>query len=702
MSFKQPGASPTGGRLAKTVINLHRPYQVSATLSSRNTVFCVNGHVGEVPTKFLLDSGAAISVLNFDVVKDKLLHQVNICAVGANGTPLDVVGQTTATVCLRDFKVDHQFIVVRNLTVDCLLGADFLQHHGAVLDCCHNMLSLGKDCKFIIPMDLKQQDPESCYAPTCSLCSPCDMEIPGRTVMLLDAVLSTSCDTTLVMLVEPVSNLLNYLRVVRSLSCIHDNQTTIQIMNISPSPIKLFKGMKLGIVTLEQNILCVSEEESKSTLQIPSFDDLDFPHLSSSERTELVNLLTEFGDIFSSTNSLRGRTTLVKHSIPTTGPPIRQPLRRVPEALKSTINHEVDQMLDQNIIRPSTSPWASPVVMVRKSDGSWRFCVDYRRLNLITHRDAYPLPRIDATLDSLAGCKYFTTLDLASGYWQVALEEADKEKTAFSTHQGHFEFNVMPFGLTNAPATFQRLMECALAGLTNEQCLIYLDDIIIFSFSFPEHLQRLRNTFMALHQAHLQLKLSKCSFAHNEVCYLGHIVSAAGVKPNPRKVKAVSKYPVPTSVKEFKQFLGLTNYYRKFIYNYAHTAEPLTKLLRGNKRQFIWNACCQQAFDSLKSKLLESPILGCPDFKVPFVLHTDASDTAVGAVLCQFQKDQETVIAYWSRQLTKAERNYSTIEREALAVVGAVKEFYPYLYGFSFRLLTDHNPLRTSRMLVVV
>ena len=167
-------------------------------------------------------------------------------------------------------------------------------------------------------------------------------------------------------------------------------------------------------------------------------------------------------------------------------------------------------MLDQNIIRPSTSPWASPVVMVQKGDGSWHFCVDHCWLNSITHV-MHPLPRIDATLDSLAGCKYFTTLDLASGYWQVALEEVDKEKTAFSTPQGHFEFNVMPFGLTNAPATFQRLMECALAGLNNDQCLIYLDDIIIFSSSFPEHLQRLRNTFLVLRQAHLQLKLPKCS-----------------------------------------------------------------------------------------------------------------------------------------------------------------------------------------------
>ena len=323
--------------------------------------------------------------------------------------------------------------------------------------------------------------------------------------------------------------------------------------------------------------------------------------------------------------------------------------------------------------------------------------MDYRKLNLVTHRDAYPLPRIDATLDSLVGCKFFTTLDLASGYWQVALEETDKEKTTFSTPEGHFEFNVMPFGLTNAPATFQRLMECALAGLTNEQCLIYLDDIIIFSHSFTEHLQHLRNTFSALRQAHLQVKLSKCTFASPTVHYLGHVVSASGVTPDPRKTEAVSQYPVPTNIKELKQFLGLTNYYRKFIYNYAHIAEPLNKQLRGHKKHFQWSSSCQQAFDNLKSKLIMPPILGYPDFTTPFALYTDASDTAIGAVLSQFQNNKEIVISYWSRQLTKPERNYSTIEREALAVVGAVKEFYPYLYGFKFTLITDHNPLTSLK-----
>ena len=495
------------------------------------------------------------------------------------------------------------------------------------------------------------------------------------------------------MLVEPISNLLDQLYVGRSLSSVCRNQILIQIMNISPSPVKVYKGMKLGTVIPSTGVLLVSDEDLQTDVQSPSFDHIQFPSLSTSERTELINFLKEFCDIFSPSNGPIGHTSAVKHSIPTTGAPIRQQLCRVPESLKDTVKAEVNRMLEHNVIRPSTSPWSSPIVMVRMNDGSWHFYVDYRKLNLVTHRDAYPLPRTDATLDSFAGCKYFTTLDLASGYWQVTLEESDKEKTAFSTLQGHYEFNVMPFGLTNAPATFQRFMECALAGLTNEQCLIYLDDIIVFSSSFVEHLQRLRNIFVALRQARLQLKLSKCTFASTTVYYLGHVVSATGVKPDPHKIEAVSQYPaVPTNIKELKKFLGLVNYYRKFIYNYATIAEPLNKLLRGHKKQFLWTVSCQQAFDHLKSKLVTSPILGYPDFATPFVLYTDASDAAIGGVLSQFQHNNE-VVSYWSHQLTKAERNYSTIEREALAVVGAVKEFYPYLHGFKFKLITDHNPL---------
>ena len=267
--------------------------------------------------------------------------------------------------------------------------------------------------------------------------------------------------------------------------------------------------------------------------------------MPTNEQQELRQLLTEFRSLFPSKGSPLGQTSVVSHSISTTGPPIRQSLRRVPEALKTTMSNEVVHMLDHNVIRPSTSPWSSPVVMVRKPDGSWRFCIDYRKFNAVTHRDAYPLPRIDSTLDSLKVATYFTTLDLVSVYWQVAMAEGNKEKTAFSTPQGHFEFNVMPFGLTNAPTTFQRLMECILAGLSGEECLINLDDIIVFGVSFKEHIDRLTRVLAALQKAQLKLKLSKCQFAQREVKYLGHIVSEKGIAPDPGKIEAVSSYPPP-------------------------------------------------------------------------------------------------------------------------------------------------------------
>ena len=248
----------------------------------------------------------------------------------------------------------------------------------------------------------------------------------------------------------------------------------------------------------------VEHERSSSEINLDSTD------LTESEKTELLGLLTKFSDLFAPRGGPVGQTAMVKHAILTEGPPIRQQMRRVPEALKTVVDSEVTKMLEQGVVKPSSSPWSSPIVMVCKKDGSWHFRIDYRKLNSVTHHDAYPLPRTDSILDSLTGSTYFITLDLASGYWQVEVEEQDKEKTAFSTPKGHFEFNVMPFGLTNAPATFQRLMECVLAALTDEQCLIHLDDIVVFNKTFQEHLQRLTNVFHALESAGLKLKASKC------------------------------------------------------------------------------------------------------------------------------------------------------------------------------------------------
>ena len=341
-------------------------------------------------------------------------------------------------------------------------------------------------------------------------------------------------------------------------------------------------------------------------------------------------LLNKYKSLFQiGNNQPIGRTSVVKHDILTEGPPIRQKYRRLPVATKSVVNEEVKKMLQSGVIRRSTSPWSSPVVLVRKKDGSWRFCVDFRKLNSITHKDAYPLPKIEETLDSLSGAKYFSTLDLASGYWQVELREPAKEKTAFSTPMGLFEFNVMPFGLTNAPATFQRLMECVLAGLSMEECLVYIDDVIVFSETFQDHLANLEKVFSRLYQAGLTLKLSKCHFCKKEVKYLGHIVGSGGIKPDPDKVSSIVSYPVPRDLKQLQQFLGLANYYRRFIANFSHIASPLYQLTRKHAKNFNWINTCQIAFEKLKEALSSPLVLIFPAFDKQFFLSTDASGQAI-------------------------------------------------------------------------
>ena len=665
--------------------------------------------MGQTSTRFLLDSGAAVSVVRYDSLdecwRQRIKDDVAQNTVAADGLPLEVVGHIGIPVSLGKFGADHEFTVVKNLSVECILGADFLVRHDAVIDCRENTLALGDNPRCEVPISIAPSiQPSTLEGITVAI--PDTMEIPARSVMLITAQLSRVFGRE--GFVEPLSTtrtgIPKGILVARTLTQVGTSQNIVlEVTNISPTPTKVYKGTTLGTFTPMDDICVVNsvqdDETQPGNTARPPEVDLTETDLSPTQCHELLDLLATFTTLFATPENSLGKTSVVKHGMQTTGAPIRQPLRRLPESLKLVVEQEVEKMLNQGVVRPSTSPWSSPIVMVRKKDGSWRFCVDYRKVNAVTRQDAYPLPCIDATLDSLAGSAYFTTLDLASGYWQVELDNEAKEKSAFSTPSGHFEFNVMPFGLTNAPATFQRLMECVLAGLTPSECRVYLDDIIVFSTSFAEHLSRLQAVFRRLQHAGLKLKPNKCYFARKDVRYLGHIVTAEGVKPNPAKTEAVSTYPVPQDVHELRQFLGLANYYRCFVKDYSRIAEPLHQLTRKTSKGFQWTPSCQEAFEELKDRLTTPPILGYPDFSQEFILHTDASATALGAVLCQAQNGQERVISYWSRQLSKPERNYSTIEWEALAAVAAIKEFYPYLYGFSFTLVTDHNPLTALKSL---
>ena len=296
-------------------------------------------------------------------------------------------------------------------------------------------------------------------------------------------------------------------------------------------------------------------------------------------------------------------------------------------------------------------------MLVKKKDGSLRFCIDYRQLNAVTRKDVFPLPRIDDLLDQLEGKSVFSTHDAKTGYWQIRMEEISREKTAFVTYNGLYEFRVMPFGLCNAPAMFQRVMQKVLAG-QGDFCSVYIYDILVFSSIVEEHLQHLKQIFERLQRVGLKLHPQKCVFGSQEVLYLGHLISSCGICPNPQKIAAVKRFPTPTSVKAVHQFLGLASYYRRFVPNFARVANSLYALTHQDV-QFQWASACQQSFERLKDLLTTPPMLAYPDYTQEFVLHTDASGEGVGAVLEQKQSDDQLhPIVYASRSINQHEKQY--------------------------------------------
>lgn len=414
-------------------------------------------------------------------------------------------------------------------------------------------------------------------------------------------------------------------------------------------------------------------------------------HLNDEEKAKLATVLCQYADLFSKNKEDLGKTGLIKHHIDIgDAKPVKQAPRRLPFEKRKIEKEEVERMQRQGIIEPSTSPWASPVVLVKKKDGTMRFCIDYRKLNSVTVKDSYPLPRIDDCFDSLGGAVWFSTMDLSSGYWQVEMEEESKAKTSFVTSRnGLYQFRVMPFGLVNAPGTFERLMEEVMRGMQWEECLIYLDDIISFGRTFEEELDRLVRIFDRLKVANLKLKPSKCQFFQEQVEFLGHVVSRDGITTSSDKIQAVRDWPEPKNLKELRSFLGLCSYYRKFILGFAEMARPLNSLVKKNT-PFVWASCCQEAFEKLKQALINAPILAYPLEEGQFILDTDASNEAVGAVLTQIQEGQEKVIAYYSRTLNVHERQYCVTRKEMLAVVSAVRKFKSYLWGRPVKLRTDN------------
>lgn len=418
-------------------------------------------------------------------------------------------------------------------------------------------------------------------------------------------------------------------------------------------------------------------------------------HLNSEERKTILELCNKYYDVFYDEASDLSFSNAVKHQIRTVDDqPVYVKSFRHPHAMKDEIQKQVQKLLDNKIIRPSISPYSAPVWIVpKKTDASgkrkFRMVIDYRKLNEKTIEDKYPLPRIEEILDNLGKCSYFTTLDLAQGFHQIEMDSDSIEKTAFSVNNGHYEYLRMPFGLKNAPSTFQRAMDNIFREYLHRFCFIYMDDVVVFSKSLEEHKQHLQRIFSKVREFNLKIQLDKSEFLRKDVEFLGHVITPEGIKPNPTKIEAIEKFPLPKTTKEIKSFLGLVGYYRRFIANFANLVSPLTKCLKKGAKIIIDDPDYLAAFHSCRELLMNAPILAYPDFSKQFRLTTDASNVAVAGVLSQANRP----IAYYSRTLNSAEKNYSTIEKELLAILDSTKHFRPYLFGQKFVIETDHNPL---------
>jgi hypothetical protein len=672
----------------------------------------VRGDVSGTDVLFLVDTGSSNTVINYEQylritenVRPQLIPIKEIIRQ-ADGTPLPVHGKVRTEVGVGGSSATID-VLVADLGNDGILGMDFLLKGSCIVD----LKQLQIRCKDEIVCCRTENSRPLCAKVTLqkTVVIPAGEEIivPAKIVKHGGEAISGTG------MMEPAqwnSTEDHGLVFGRSLVDLNNQTIPVRVWNPGREAGVAHEGVIVGRITRVDSDMIVENSPGDGyckTLSTDTTTEFEMPehlvdllerssqYLTEDEKSQVAKLLYEFQDIFSTGDKDLGQTGLVQHTINTgDAPPARQRYRRLPFAQQAEADKHVDDMLERGVIEPSSSPWASPIVLVKKKDGSTRFCVDYRKLNSLTVKDAYPLPRIDDTLDALCDAKWLSTMDLASGYWQVELEEGAREKSAFAVRGGLFQWRVMPFGMCNAPSTFERLMEKVFTGLHWKILLLYLDDIIVHGKTFGDELIRLRTVLQKLREAGLKLKAKKCHFFQKEVGFLGHVVSEQGIQTDPEKIKSVAEWKTPTCVTEVLSFLGLASYYRRFIKDFATIASPLHKLTEKEKA-FDWNEDCETAFQTLKQALTQSPILGYPrPGEEKFILDTDASGQGIGAVLSQVQDGQEIVIAYGSRSLSKTERNYCVTRQELLAVVYFVKYFRQYLYGQEFKVRTDHAALK--------
>lgn len=670
--------------------------------------------VQNIETEALLDTGSSITVLSpklFERIPDPIKPSISPSDRSlrmANGDTTLPRGNAVFELHVNGTSLRHK-MTIADIEVPVILGYDFLFEHDCSINIKNSSLRFGRE---YIKCHSRSQHVSSvfriCLDETVTLPPGAETIVKGRIddeghcfSQASEMIIESKSDSVLAR---------QGILVAKALVNTDNSSVPLRLMNLTSKPQQLYPKTVAATAELVET---VTELENNScdldpcdlVNSVQDFDPENLPEhlqivwesnassLNDKQKGIFFNLLIKHQHVFARSKYDLGRTDLVQHEIDTgNSRPIKQNVRRLPLNKRDIVEKEVEVMLEHGIIEPSKSAWSSPIVLVKKKDNTTRFCLDYRALNDITKKDSYPLPRIDDCFDALGGTSWFSSIDLQSGYWQVAMNPDDAPKTAFSCTSGLFQFRVLPFGVCNGPPTFQRLMEHVLSGLQWKICLLYLDDIIIFSKTFEQHVEQLSQVLTRISEAGLKIAPKKCHFFQAQVNFLGHIVSKEGVATDPEKTRCVSEWPRPENIKHVRQFLGLCSYYRRYVKDFAQIAKPLHKLTEKD-RPFVWTAECQSAFDELKRLLTSSPILAYPIVGTEYVIDSDSSHEALGSVLSQVQDGKERVISYYSRAFTKQERNYCVTRKELLAIVDSVKHFHHYLYGSKCLVRTDHGAL---------
>lgn len=648
-----------------------------------------SGYIECLPSRMLADTGATLSLVDSRVLKRLGRSQETLEPYGgqvksSSGHPLKIRGWIGLSLRLGTVEVSLSVLVADKLHVDAILGVDALGAFGAVIDVAERRMTL-KDTGEELPLGYTVVQDAYMAQMAASIRLP-----PRGQALVMANVVGDAADKTTV-LVESTVGLSPTLCVARTLCTVENGQVLVEVCNASSDVSWVKKGSTVACVSVIPESAFGSPSPSVPTgAAVESTESQEAKASSASGNVELVELekiespeptvppdkeekgeadfsqskltdeqielfreeLIRFDDLFVTSSMKPGRTDRLKFEIDTgDNKPIKQPPYRVSMAEGEVMEAEVQQYLDLGLIRPSNSPWASPVLMIRKPDGGICFCIDYRKLN-----DCYPMPLIDDILDVLGGAQIFSTMDIASGYWNVPMDEGSVAKTAFTCKFGLYEWLVMPFGLCNAVPAFERLMETVLVDLKWRVCLVYLDDCVIFSKDFPTHLVRVRQVLTRFREAGFKLKMKKCHWGRSQVAFLGHIVTPAGILPSPEKVKAVMNIRPPRDLHEIRSFLGLTSYFRRYIPGYAAISAPLERL-KAKDAPFEWNEDCEASFRQLKRALMKPPILAYPDGRRRFKLFVDSSRYAVGTCLMQEVDGRDRVVAYASKLLTGSQKN---------------------------------------------